>query len=259
MPTAFLRFYAELNDFLPADRRYVESPYSLDEPIRGSGPITRGRPHAGSSRGGVDREGAAPTWGSSPTVREGAAHLTDFTNQEFENTKVSVQEIIESLGVPHTEVDLILVNGESVDFSHIVRNGERISIYPVFEALNITPLVRLRPHPLRQLRFVLDRDLDKLATHLRSLGFDALTLSNTQLEIGDRDVTLSTQLEIGDRDHYEDETLIQISLSERRILLTRNRALLKHKELTHVYCVHSADPEQQLREVIERFDLSEGL
>jgi uncharacterized protein with PIN domain len=239
MPTAFLRFYAELNDFLPADRRYVESPYSLDEPIRGSSPTTRG-PHAGSPRGVVEREGAA--------------HPTDFINGEFENKKVSVKEMIESLGVPHTEVDLILVNGESVDFSHVVRNGERISIYPVFEALNIAPLVRLRPHPLRQLRFVLDNDLDKLAIHLRSLGFDALILS-TQSEIRDRDVTLSTQSETGYSDYYDDEILIQISLTERRILLTRNRALLKRKELTHVYCVRSMNPEEQSIEVIDWFDL----
>jgi hypothetical protein len=172
--------------------------------------------------------------------REGAAHPTDL-NQEFEDQKVSVKEMIESLGVPHTEVDLILVNGKSVDFSHIVRNGERISIYPVFEALNIAPLVRLRPHPLRQLRFVLDRDLDKLAIHLRSLGFDALILS--------------TESEIGHSDYYDDEILIEISLTERRILLTRNRALLKRKELTHVYCVRSMNPKEQFIEVIDCFDL----
>jgi uncharacterized protein len=189
----------------------------------------------------VDREDSAATWGSSPTVREGVAHLTDFTNGEFEDQKVSVKEMIESLGVPHTEVDLILVNGKSVDFSHIVRNGERISIYPVFEALNIAPLVRLRPHPLRQLRFVLDRDLDKLAIHLRSLGFDALILS--------------TESEIGHSDYYDDEILIEISLTERRILLTRNRALLKRKELTHVYCVRSMNPKEQFIEVIDCFDL----
>ncbi len=60
----------------------------------------------------------------------------------------SVKEMIESLGIPHTEVDLILVNGESSDFSRLVRNGDRVAVYPVFESIDITPLVRLRPRPL---------------------------------------------------------------------------------------------------------------
>src|SRR5436853_1487895 len=118
MPTAFFRFYAELNDFLPADRQ-VESSWSFEG-------------------------------------------------------RVSIKEMIELLGVPHTEVDLILVEGQPVDFSYIVRDGDRISVYPVFEALNIAPLVRLRAHPLREVRFVLDNHLGKLATYLRLLGFDAV-------------------------------------------------------------------------------------
>lgn len=180
MPTAFFRFYAELNDFLPAASRQIESTY-------------------------VFADG------------------------------VSVKEMIESLGVPHTEVDLILVEGQPVDFSYFVRDGDRISVYPVFEALNIAPLVRLRPHPLRDVRFVLDRHLGKLATCLRLLGFDALH-----------------------RNDYDDEALVQISVAERRILLTRDRDLLRRKEITHAYCVLAPDPEQQLLEVLQRFDLSDA-
>jgi hypothetical protein len=59
-------------------------------------------------------------------------------------------------GVPHTEVDLILVNGRSVGFDHRLEDGDRVSVYPVFEALDVTPVVRLRPRPLREPRFVLD-------------------------------------------------------------------------------------------------------
>ena len=51
----------------------------------------------------------------------------------------SVKDMIESFGVPHTEVDLILVNGESSDFSRLVQNGDRVAGYPVFESLDITP------------------------------------------------------------------------------------------------------------------------
>jgi hypothetical protein len=67
------------------------------------------------------------------------------------------------MGVPHTEVDLILVNGESVDFAYRVRDGDRISVYPVFEALDIAAVTRLRPEPLREVRSVLDVHLGRLA------------------------------------------------------------------------------------------------
>src|SRR5574340_1111268 len=85
-----------------------------------------------------------------------------------------VKDMIESFGVPHTEVDLILANGESVDFSYVVRDGELISVYPMFEALDITPEIKVRPAPLRNPRFVLDTHLGRLARYLRMMGFDTL-------------------------------------------------------------------------------------
>src|SRR3984893_2796217 len=86
----------------------------------------------------------------------------------------SVKDAIESVGVPHTEVDLIVVDGRSVDFTHLLRGGERVAVYPMFESLDIAPLVRLRPLPLRNPRFVADGHLGKLARHLRMAGFDTL-------------------------------------------------------------------------------------
>ena len=86
----------------------------------------------------------------------------------------AVKDLIEALGVPHTEVDLILANGESVDFAYGVRDGDRISVYPVFESLDIGPVVRVRPEPLRETRFVCDTHLGRLAAYLRMLGFDTL-------------------------------------------------------------------------------------
>jgi len=220
MPTAFFRFYAELNDFLPADKRQIEFPYSLDDPMRGS----------------------------SPTVREGSGRPAKSMSRKFEDRRVSVKELIESLSVPPTEVDLILVEGHPVDFSYLVRDGDRISVYPVFEALNIAPLVRLRLHPLRELRFVLDNHLGKLATYLRLLGFDALYQD---------DYFSSSPFGRGQGEgRSHDEILVQISVAERRILLTRDRGLLNRKEITHGYCVLATDPEQQLIEVVERLDLS---
>ncbi|HEU5237876.1 MAG TPA: Mut7-C RNAse domain-containing protein [Pyrinomonadaceae bacterium] len=168
------------------------------------------------------------------------AELNDFLSParrqiesiHFFEGRVSIKDMIESQGVPHTEVDLILVRSESVDFSYIVQDGDRISVYPVFEAVDITPLVRVRPHPLREVRFVLDNHLGKLATYLRLLGFDTLY-----------------------RNDYNDEVLARVSVEEKRILLTRDRGLLKRGNITHGYCVRATAPEQQLMEVIRRFDL----
>ena len=119
MPVAHFRCYAELNDFLPPERRFTEFAY-------------------------------------------------DFLDV------ATVKDRIESFGVPHTEVDLILVNGQSVDFTYRVQDADRISVYPVFEAFDIGGLTRLRPEPLRDPRFVLDVHLGRLAAYLRMLGFDTL-------------------------------------------------------------------------------------
>jgi hypothetical protein len=145
----------------------------------------------------------------------------------------AVKDLIEAAGVPHTEVDLILANGESVGFDYRVRDGDRISVYPVFESLDITPILRVRPEPLRRTRFVLDTHLGRLAAYLRLLGFDTLY-----------------------RNDYPDEKLAHLSQAERRILLTRDRGLLKRSQVTHGYCVRATNPQQQLTEVVHRFDLA---
>lgn len=145
--------------------------------------------------------------------------------------RVSIKDMIESLGVPHTEVDLILVNGVPVDFTYLVQDGDRVSVYPVFESLDITPLTRLRPAPLREPRFVLDTHLGRLAAYLRMLGFDAMY-----------------------RNDYEDDELARLA-QQGRILLTRDRGLLKRAAVTHGYCVRETDPQRRLVEVLRRFDL----
>ena len=147
-------------------------------------------------------------------------------------TSGSVKDMIEALGVPHTEVDLILANGSSVDFSYAVQNGDYISIYPVFESIDIKPLLRVRPEPLREIRFVLDTHLGRLAGYLRMMGFDTLY-----------------------RNDYQDEELVRISTNARRLLLTRDRGLLKRRAVTRGYFVRATEPRQQLAEVLRRFDL----
>jgi uncharacterized protein len=144
----------------------------------------------------------------------------------------SIKHLIESLGVPHTEVDLILVNDRSVEWTYQPQEGDRVAVYPVFESLDITPLIRLRPQPLREVRFVLDGHLGRLAAYLRMLGFD--TWYQT---------------------HADDAALAQLSQEEHRILLTRDQGLLKRSAVTHGYWVRATAPREQLQEILARFDL----
>jgi len=144
----------------------------------------------------------------------------------------AVKDSIEALGVPHTEVDLILVNGRSEDFTYQLQDGDQVSVYPVFESVDIKPLVRLRPAPLREVRFVLDTHLGRLAGYLRMMGFDTVY-----------------------RNDCSDEELARISSEDRRILLTKDRGLLKRNLVTHGYFVRGLHPREKLVEVLRRFDL----
>jgi uncharacterized protein with PIN domain len=144
----------------------------------------------------------------------------------------SIKDVIEACGVPHTEVDLIVVDGLSVGFDYHLQHRDRVAIYPVFESLDVSPAVRLRPEPLRQTAFILDGHLGKLARLLRMLGLDALYCQDK-----------------------EDSEIVRLATAEQRIILTRDRGLLKRASVTHGYCVRSQEPLEQAREVLRRFDL----
>jgi hypothetical protein len=145
----------------------------------------------------------------------------------------SVKDMIESFGVPHAEVDLVLVNGESSDFSRLVQNGDRVAVYPVFESIDVTPMLHLRPKPLREPKFVLDVHLGRLAGYLRMLGFDTVYANRAS-----------------------DLELVRVAAEERRILLTRDRGVLKHSAVTHGYWLRETDSRRQAEEVVSRFDLA---
>ena len=145
----------------------------------------------------------------------------------------TTKHMIEALGVPHTEVELILVNGESADFNQQLMDGDRVAVYPRFEALDVTPLLRVRDTPLRTPCFVADAHLGGLAHMLRMLGFDTLY-----------------------DNHFDDDEIVAIAEREGRIVLTRDRELLKRRAVTHGCYVHALKSEQQLREVVERLDLA---
>jgi hypothetical protein len=148
----------------------------------------------------------------------------------------TVKAMIEDLGVPHTEIDLVLANGDSIDFAYQPTDGDRISVYPKFESWDIGSLSRVRPAPLREVRFALDVHLGRLARLLRMFGFDSL-YSNS----------------------LDDEELARLAALEKRIVLTRDRGLLKRRSVTHGYLVRSLVPHDQVGEVVRRFDLAGSL
>jgi len=177
MHSATFRFYEELNDFLPPDRRKTSFSHSF-----------RGTP--------------------------------------------SIKDTIEAIGVPHVEIDLILVDGRSVGFGHSLRGGERVAVYPVFERLDISPVVRLRPSPLRVTRFVADVHLGTLARYLRLIGFDTRW-----------------------KNDLDDPAIIELARDQRRIILTRDRGILCHGGVTRGYWLRATDPIAQLEEVVRVLDL----
>jgi uncharacterized protein len=148
----------------------------------------------------------------------------------------SVKDMIESIGVPHTEVDLILADGQAVDFDHRLRDGERIAVYPTFRSLDISQQSWILRQPRRNSRFVADTHLGRLAAYLRMFGFDTLY-----------------------RNDYNDEELATISAREDRVLLTRDAGLLMRSIVTWGYYLRTTNPARQVVEVLERFDLTSSI
>ena len=177
MSTLKIRFYAELNDFLPRDKRYLTINYSF-------------------------------------------------------YSRPAVKDVIESCRIPHTEVDLILANGESVDFDYKVKQNDYISVYPVFESFDVSETTKVRKSALRDCKFILDVHLGKLAKYLRMLGFDT---------------------------HYQNDLddleIISLAEKESRTILTRDIGILKNNRVTHGYWIRSQNSKEQLKEVLQRFDL----
>jgi uncharacterized protein len=145
---------------------------------------------------------------------------------------VAVKHPIESLGVPHPEVEQILVNGGAVTFAHRLQDGELVRVFPQDCVLAVEDPAPLRPPLHHPIRFVLDTHLGRLAAYLRMLGLDAVY-----------------------RNDYDDAALASIAHKERRVLLTRDRGLLKRKIVVYGYCIRQTKPRVQLIDVMVRYDL----
>ncbi len=174
------------------------------------------------------------------------ADLNDFLPPHFRQRTLtcpvydgrqSVKHLIESIGAPHTEVELILVNGRSIDFNYLVQAGDRVSVYPPFATIDVAPLVQLRPSLSPPYRFLLDNHLGKLTRYLRLLGFDTLYFN----------------------DQADDPELANIAHDEKRILLTRDRGLLKRSNVIYGYCLRTRDSQEQLTAVLHRFHLHDQI
>lgn len=173
--------------------------------------------------------------------------LTDFLprrqkNQPITHTfdwRASIKDMIESLGPPHSEIELILVNGRSVDFDHIVMDGDNVHVYSRFEAVEQPDRVRLRPPFAVPPRFVLDIHLGRLAAYLRMMGFDTAFGDTTNHD-----------------EDFDDAVLAQVAHDENRILLSRDVGLLKRSIVTYGYWVRNTDPYLRLAEIARRFSLA---
>ncbi|GGO86677.1 hypothetical protein GCM10011348_38050 [Marinobacterium nitratireducens] len=144
---------------------------------------------------------------------------------------MSLQQLLIPLRVPHPEVDLALINGDSVPLSRNIRNGDRIHLYPDTGDLDDPSLVLLRARPLQRPRFILDVHLGRLARRLRLLGLDTWY-----------------------RNHMDDRPIIRLARLQGRTILTRDRGLLQQPEVTHGYYMRATSPDRQLHEFLARFE-----
>ncbi len=144
----------------------------------------------------------------------------------------TIKEVIENIGIPPVEADLILVNGKSVSYDYYIQNGDAVSVYPVFESIDISSVSKLREKPLRDTKFILDVHLGKLAKYLRMFGFDTVY-----------------------KNYYKDIGIIKIAEKQKRIILSRDKKILNNKLITHRYLIKSEYPKEQIKEVIFNFDL----
>lgn len=175
--TAYFRFYADLNPFLPKEKRQIE-----------------------------------------------------FSHQFIDKT--TIKDMIEGLGVPHTQIDLMLVNNRPVDFNYHVKENDRISVYPLFFTIDISEIKKTKTIKSSPIKFALDVHLGKLANRLRMFGFDTFY-----------------------KNQINDPELVEIANKEKRTLLTRDRGILKRKATTNGCYIKNIQAHKQVIEVINRFKL----
>ncbi len=165
--------------------------------------------------------------------------LNDFLPPTLQNTAFgysfedhqTIKHVIESIGVPHTEINHLRVNDSPVDFAFHATNGDQVIVFPISFKPEAGDII-LQSDPGQASTFILDNHLGRLAAYLRMLGFDTLY-----------------------RNDYQDEELAQVASQENRTLLTRDRRLLMRNAIPSGYWIRHQDPQSQLGEVCRHFAL----
>lgn len=148
--------------------------------------------------------------------------------------RASVKDIIESCGIPHTEVGYMGMNGKEVDFSHIPRSPGRLTVRSIPTPFDVERPSFLRPEPLSALRFIADANVIRLGQLMLILGFDVeLCRTGSDKDIADKAQALG------------------------RILLTRDTALLKRKKIIFARRIRADLPYDQVSEVVHFFGLEQ--
>jgi len=159
----------------------------------------------------------------------------DLRKKRFTHTlkvHTSAKDLIESFNVPHTQVNMILVNSEQADFCHIIKDQDDVSVFPYFHRFDIDGITKITHPKPYIIRFITDNHLGKLVLDLRMLGFDThFNKSITQSE------------------------LVSCANHQERIVLTKNRNILKRKDLKYGYYIYEDNADEQLAEVILQYDL----
>ena len=148
------------------------------------------------------------------------------------NGRKSIKDIIEKFGVPPTKVDLVLVNGKSVNFNTIFQDGDRVSVYPVFESFNIQNVTLLRRYPLRRIQFIADVHLKDIVKPMRMLGFDIVFNGS-----------------------FTAQDIIEKSIQQNRIILTTRKELKRSKSVTHCILLRPDTTKKQIKYVMQYLDV----
>lgn len=150
--------------------------------------------------------------------------------------KASIKDIIESMGIPHTEIGTIRCGQEEVNFGFIPETSMTITLFEIPPPFDVTCPTCLRPDPLKEIRFIADLNVSKIATLLRMSGID------TQISAD-----------------LSDNEIASIAHESKRIVLSKDLGLLKHRKITFGRYVRAIDPEDQLKEIINFFNLTPHL
>jgi uncharacterized protein with PIN domain len=154
----------------------------------------------------------------------------------FFTRRTSTKNLIESFGVPHTEIGGIRADCGNVTFDHVIEHRTRLDISPLCPPVNVLAPSTLRPEPLPAIRFLVDMNVAKLAAKLRMAGFD--TLYNPQ---------------------WGDHDLAEIAEKQQCIILTRDIMLLKRNKVTYGHLVREVNPKKQLAETIAYYGLFDSI